>query len=306
MRLLCAGIAVAAVLAAPALAENLLANPGFEELSGDKPARWDHFVQPMPGAVAALSDAARSGKYSVWLHTPAPYEKEPVNNWSQNIIAALGGETLRVTGHIRVEDAKEAAIWVQCWRKRPWGVLAAYSTSTDSPVYGTEDWREVVLDAAIPEGTDFITVRCVILGTGSAWFDDIAVRRAGVSGAGTPEEPQRERKDSRATAAVEEPDPKAAETPTPPAPEADGGVLSTVNHLESEVRRLRETNILLTDTLQQMQQVNQALLEEMLAVQAEVRALKAEKDAEAPALDPAQPRVPPLVPLSAPDPEAAP
>jgi hypothetical protein len=54
---------------------------------------------------------------------------------------------------------------------------------------------------------------------------------------------------------------------------------------------------LLTDTLQQIQQVNEGLVKEVLAVQAELESLKAEeKEAAAPPLKARG--VPPLVPLS--------
>ena len=266
-----------ALAAASASADNLVANPGFEDLAGDKPARWDQFVQPMPGAVAELSDAAHDGTYAVQLHIPAPYAKEPVNNWSQNIIGGFGGQTLRVSGFIRVEEAKEAAIWLQLWRKKPWGVLGAASTSIDMPVYGTQDWQEVSMEVPVPEGADFVTLRCVLMGSGTAWFDDLSVTRVEDAGAekgdGKSKEPEAEH---------EKPAPEAAAVEVPPAgaseetmavagevteraaPEASASapaipqdtVLPMVNQLESEVRRLQDANEILTDTLQQIQSVN--------------------------------------------------
>jgi len=286
---------------------NLLANPGFEVIAADQPERWDHFVQPKPGAVARLDNQSRSGDYSVWLHTPTPYDREPVNNWSQNVIANFGGETLRLTGHIRVAEAKEAAIWIQCWRKRPWGVMSSASTSTDTPVYGTADWQEVSMDVPVPAGTDFITVRCVLLGTGSAWFDDLSLTR--VSGKSAPktaavkgEAPPAEERPSGAAETGDAPN--AAEVAKPPAPngeaeEQQDAVLPLMNQLEAEVRRLRDANLLLADTLEQIQAVNQGLVDEMMAVQAEVRAMKEEDGiASAPPLKTEPPRVPPLIPLS--------
>lgn len=286
-------------------AQNLLANPGFEDRSVDLPARWDRFVQPQPGAVAELSDVAHGGSYGVWLHTPAPYEKEPVNNWSQNIIADLGGKTLKVSGYIRVAEAKEAAIWLQMWRKRPWGVLGAASTSTDMPVYGTEDWQEVSMTVEVPAGTDFVTVRCVLLGTGSAWFDDLSVVavEAGAPSEGTVTASEPVTAD---TIAVPEGPAAEADADLPvmdeiaPTPGGEPGVvIPMVNALEAEVRRLRDANVILTDTLQQIQDVNQELLQEMLSIQGEIHNLRTEKEAaKAPPLDPARSRVPPLVPLS--------
>ena len=309
-RIAAALLSLAAAVIAPA--ENLLANPGFEELAADKPVRWDVFVQPKPGAAARVSDEAHGGAYAVWLHTPDPYEKESLNNWSQNIIADLGGQTLRVSGYIRVEDAEEAALLVQCWRKRPWGVLGANSTSIETPVYGTQDWQEVSMEVEVPKGTDFITIRCALLGTGSAWFDDISVVPAGEkddqsqAGAPVPEKPAEsstpadvESRPARSAESAETTAAAPAASPTPVASPSREAVEPMVNKLESEVERLRQANSILTDTLEEIQHTNRELLGEMLAIQEELRALKAEKEAAAaPALDPSKPRVPPLVPLN--------
>ena len=317
-------ISLILLFAANASAENLVANPGFEDLAGDKPARWDHFVQPMPGADAALSDSAHGGAYAVKLHIPAPYEKEPVNNWSQNIMGDFGGKTLRVSGFIRVEDAKEATIWLQLWRKKPWGVLGAASTSIDMPVYGTQDWQEVSMDVPVPEGADFVTLRCVLMGSGTAWFDDLSVTLAEdaepeekTEAPAKSPEPSLDAPESKADAAAERatgdvespaveeimaeedvelagPD-EAFEQPLLP----QDTVLPLVNDLEAEVRRLRSANEVLTDTLQEIQSVNQELLKEMMAVQEELQEMKAGKNgAAAPALQGDKPRVPPLIPLS--------
>lgn len=321
----CSVIALIVYFAANTPAENLLANPGFEDLAGDKPARWDQFVQPMPGAVATLTDTAHGGHYGVQLHIPTPYEKEPLNNWSQNIMGDFAGATLRVSGYIRVEEATEAALLVQLWRKKPWGVLGAATTSTDMPVYGTQDWQEVSLEVAVPEGVDFVTLRCILKGSGTAWFDDLSVTRVeGETGnkeaAETPSKtaddalPESEMKqvdtpEKHPAESAPEPDAAAQDQTTPDAPSTEtprpdlapdhSAVLPMMNQLEAEVKRLRDANEILTDTLQQIQGANQELLKEMMAVQEELRELKAGKHgAAAPALEPDKPRVPPLVPLS--------
>ena len=301
---------------AQAEGDNLLANPGFESLAADQPLRWDHFVQPKPGAVARLDNEAHGGAYSVWLHTPSPYAKEPVNNWSQNIIATLGGETVQVSGYIKVTEAKEAALWLQCWRKRPWGVLGTFSTSTATPVYGSTDWQHVSMEAAIPEGTDFVTLRCVLLGTGSAWFDDIAVTRSSVEATTPDTDSPAAIKDMESdTVPVTEND-STPETETAPlvlqivdteqslmptekSVQQEATVMPVFTRLESEIERLREANHLLTDTLQQIQKVNEGLVKEIMSMQEDLQTIREDKDRiAAPPLKSNKPRVPPLIPLS--------
>lgn len=326
-------LGVITLCAASVSAENLVANPGFEDLAGDKPSRWDQFVQPMPGAVAELSDVAHGGAYGVRLHIPNPYDKDPLNNWSQNIIGDFGGATLHISGFIRVEEAKEAALLIQLWRKKPWGVMGGAITSTDMPVYGTQDWQEVSMEVAVPEGVDFVTLRCILKGTGTAWFDDLSVSRQETEVEAKPAEgaaeskhptPQAENEKPESDAVVEEtsaedamdsveatgddaldgeahtePEPESAEAGVEPIAIPQDTVLPMVNQLESEVKRLRDANEVLTDTLQQIQNVNQELLKEMLAVQEELREMKEGREgASAPPLKSSKPRVPPLVPLS--------
>ena len=167
---------IAGLLCAPAWAANLLANPGFEDLDRTMPARWYVYVAPMEGAIGELdATTSHEGRFSVKLHNAQEYEKEPANNWSQNIIENLGGRELLVRGFIKTKEATEAAIWLQCCTKRPWRVLHFATTSADYPRYGTSDWAPVEMRVTPPQGTDFITVRCVLKGRGTAWFDAITV-----------------------------------------------------------------------------------------------------------------------------------
>jgi len=174
------GVAVVLlVLSLPVAAENLLANPGFERLERGMPTGWHLFVAPMDGAEGSIdAENVLGGRYAVRLHNPKPYDTEPANNWSQNILEDLGGQKLVVSGSIKTREATEAAILIQCFRKDPWGVLLFETTSTDSPVYGTTDWTRVEMQIEVPRGTDFLVLRCVLKGRGTAWFDSVDVEDA--------------------------------------------------------------------------------------------------------------------------------
>lgn len=155
-------------------AENLLANPGFEQLDlQGRPSPWALYVMPLRGALGEVDDVAHDGSLSVKLRIAEPYDEEPVNNWSQVVIRDLAGKTLQLSGQLRVDEATEAAIWLQCFRRNPTRVVAAATTSVEWPVYGTRDWERIELTLDAPDDTDFVVVRCVLLGTGSAWFDSL-------------------------------------------------------------------------------------------------------------------------------------
>lgn len=239
--------------------ENLLANPGFEEVVVDRPAHWDLFVSPKEGAIGRLDETAFSGKYSVMLHTPTAYEREPANNWSQNIIAYLGGKTLRATGYIKVKEATEAAIWVQCWAKHPSRILGIATTSTDMPVYGTREWEPVALTMDTPKETDFVVLRCVLKGTGAAWFDDIVLAASAGEGDGGPEGEKAEAE---------------AGAPASPAP--------ALSAIQDELARLRDANLLLAEALEHIQAENSGLMKELSQLRQQLQAFQAQL-AEAPA-----------------------
>ncbi|MBN2308273.1 MAG: hypothetical protein JXR94_04845 [Candidatus Hydrogenedentes bacterium] len=278
-RIRAGGWAVAAVLwaAGTAPAENLLVNGGFEKLDGDIPERWSVFVAPKDGAEGRIDDIALDGRHSVLLHNPEPYEKEPANNWSQNIIEDLAGKTLYVSANIRTRDCTEAAVWLQCFRKHPWGVLRFATTSTDAPMYGTRDWTGVDMKVEVPEGTDFVVIRCVLKGRGTAWFDSLAVddEARGPDAAGDEAAAADDRAEQALASLREDRD-------------------------EDAVRRaLLDAHKAMVDTNQALRDMNEALARQVEALQAELHELRlqiAGAGAAVPSEPKPAPQAPPLVP----------
>jgi hypothetical protein len=184
---------------------------------------------------------------SVFLHTPTPYDRDPVNNWSQNIIAEIAGQTLHLSGYIKVQEAKEGALWVQCWRRQPWGVLKAITTSTDAPIYGTKEWEQVEITLEVPQGTDFITVRCVLLGTGAAWFDDISIAKTKpVKSESTPEDSEADDATKEDSALPEEASPEETvvintteDSEEPNSPDSDRPTSSSPKAYKASRARIR-------------------------------------------------------------------
>jgi hypothetical protein len=173
---LCA-LAWACIARAEDVPVNLLKNPGFEQYDKGLPVEWDLFVQPQEGSSGLLDRGGRAaqGRNAILLSTEKAYEKEPFNNWNQNILQDFTGKTLVVKGAIRSDSATDASIWVQCWKKNPWTLLASKSSASVTPVKGTADWTRVEVRVTAPRGTEYATVRCVLLGTGKAWFDDLSL-----------------------------------------------------------------------------------------------------------------------------------
>lgn len=276
-----------------AAAQNLIQNPGFEEQGADAPLGWHLYVEPQAGSEGARVDAtAYEGRWSVMLHNATAYAVETANNWSQNLLQPLARKTLHVSGAIKSEDATYAAIWVQCFRKQPWTVLLQRSTIDTKPISGTRDWTPVEMDVAVPGETDFVVVRCVLKGTGTAWFDGIQMS--------VKEEPA-----AKDTPVAEKPVklPEAPVMPVSPVqPSVPGSsslgnnpsrddIIATQSALREANEALRQSNQALADQLNTMRQQLQDLREEIRGVEA------AEKAKNKEALKKTTPvPAPPLVP----------
>ena len=237
-------------LTARADEENLIANPGFEDLSGAAPARWDVYVKPMEGASGRLVPEAHGGKYAVQLQITTAYEQDPANNWSQNVIGEFANKKMRLSGFVKVEDAQDAAIWAQCWRKAPWGVVSVASTGTRAPVYGTKDWDEVFVEFDVPAHTDFITVRCVLKGSGTAWFDDLSLTVIG-------DAPHK----------AELNPPMASPAPVETSKKSGKSTLGDQVRDQLDSVRLREENKLLRDTIDSLKSSNEDLQKRVKALE---------------------------------------
>lgn len=262
-----------------AAAENLLANPGFEEVDAfGSPVHWDVFVMPEEGLEGRVDmRVAYEGQNAVVLHNGRLSTRDTVNNWSQNIITEAGGKEFLVSGYIKTRDATEAALWLQCWRKQPARLLHAVTSSAESPMDGTKDWTYVEMRAKAPMGTDFLTFRCVLRGTGTAWFDDVRV-----------DDEPREAEDEQGGE-------HDGEDEKPPEATVAGA---------ASLRTLLDANEAMRETITALRDTNAVLAEEIAQLHAELRQLRRElaevrdaRDVEEAPLTPApQAGAPPLVP----------
>lgn|GEM_PF-629049 len=154
--------------------DNLLRNPGFEDGDQGRPEGWAYFLAPADGAEAVWDETVhRSGKRSVMLHIGNPYDQEVYNNWYQHVGTLPAGKKLILSGYIRSKEVTDAALWLQCWGERSQELLRLVTTSVGYPICGTGDWTYVQTSVTPPPEMAFVTVRCVIAGTGTVWFDDI-------------------------------------------------------------------------------------------------------------------------------------
>ncbi|MCL4216144.1 MAG: hypothetical protein KJ052_03950 [Candidatus Hydrogenedentes bacterium] len=275
-------------------AGNLLLNPSFEELHESAPVSWHVFVAPMEGAYGRVdTETAADGDHSVKLYIPEPYESEPINNWSQNILADTAGKTLRVRGAIKTRDAVEAELWLQCCRKNPYTILQTNRTGADTPLYGTQDWTSVEMDVDVPKGTEFIVLRCVLKGRGAAWFDSMEV---------APPDALTEQMAQETAEAPDAGDAPSSNTPkplSPGAPATEPPPSPSNTERDVIIQTLRESHRAMVETNATLRDLNDALRAQVEALQQEVALLRAQQQQpQTPAINPAIPprAAPPLVP----------
>jgi hypothetical protein len=289
-------VAIALVLWGTADPGNLLFNPGYEEAVNGSPVRWELYVMPKAGAEGRLvEETAYEGAHAVMLHITEPYKEDPANNWSQYVPGDYAGLKLRISGYIKAQDATSAALWLQCCQQSPFKTLYVASTMDVAPIYGTRDWTRVTMDAEAPEGTDFLVLRCVLRGRGTAWFDNLQLTQV------SPPADLETTKDTQSAApAVKEPDikdPAFIEVPVmeprsfQSAPEAPPSGAALVEQQRGSIDEVAEQVDRLVDQLDAIQK----RIDELSRL---MRDRSKEDELEAPVapVPPVQPVVPPLVP----------
>lgn len=257
-------------------ADNLLRNGAFDELEEDgAPAYWRLFVEPREGAYGAVDEAeAAVGDNSIMLHIEEPYTRDPANNWSQNVLEDLAGDELRISAQIQTEDASEAMVWVQAIRNQPWRILRTASTRERREFSGTQDWTEVSHTFRVPEETSYLVVRCVLRGSGRAWFDDLRLERLNSESAPADEEEEESPDiDQNASLTPEEPEEPSVEEPGPE--EARG----TRQDNEALVQALLDANQVLLDTYQELRRTNETLVGRLETLESDLSVVREEFEA---------------------------
>jgi len=173
------GVALAVLLAArPVGAEeapNLVRNPGFEEPSLEG-SGWSGLWSRDAGVGRAVLDRGRPHSGRACLRI----EHRGRRDWSfgqAERLEAVPGEVFLISGWVRCEGVQgrvslsvipyDAQGKVITWF---WGRLTAG---------GTHDWKHLERRFVVPEGCRALTFRLTGSGPGSAWFDDLALRRLG-------------------------------------------------------------------------------------------------------------------------------
>jgi len=90
-------------------------------------------------------------------------------------LAVTPGQRYHVEAWIRTREATRVAYVATDYLDAA-GQRVSFSSS-DTATGTTSDWKRVALDASIPVGAVTMSVRLILHGSGTAWFDDVTVAR---------------------------------------------------------------------------------------------------------------------------------
>jgi hypothetical protein len=166
--------------AAAAQHVNLLSNGGVEEPARDEnpPPGWYAAAVTAPGLRMFVDDRhSRAGNAALAIANQHQYDQPVCNNWAQDLRSIPAGKMVRLTGYLRIDGAEAANICVQCWTDDGKRMAAFASTSV---FRGSCGWTFArAEDLFVPRETTRMTVRAVLTGKGTAYFDDVSLETVG-------------------------------------------------------------------------------------------------------------------------------
>ena len=167
-------------LAAPALAQSVPANPGFEE---GAPALRGWRFNTLPQYTAALDSAnPHGGRWSARVTGQAGGPPSAFGNVFQSPDAApLRGKRVRYRAWVRTELpaglANRAGIWLRV--DRPGGRMGFFDNMDARPITGTTGWRAYEIVGDVAADATGVTFGMLLAGAGQAWLDDATLEVMG-------------------------------------------------------------------------------------------------------------------------------
>jgi hypothetical protein len=174
-------VAVAAALLTAPQDRNLLDNASFEAADGEVPRGWSCIVTPAHRRAVEFAfdeKEPKDGARSVRVKNPEP-ANVAANSFTQrldgNTAADLRSKWVELTGFVKGRNAVMADLWIQCFDDAD-RELARHRCRRYGGLWGTFDWTAASARGEIPKKTRSVLVRCVLTGTGEAWFDGMKLK----------------------------------------------------------------------------------------------------------------------------------
>ncbi|MCX8064768.1 MAG: hypothetical protein N3G21_06300 [Candidatus Hydrogenedentes bacterium] len=216
--------------------QNLVTNGGFENVRENQPLHWNLYLEPNEGSYGGIDrNVFNDGSQSVFISHIRHYKVEPLNNWNQRISTSENLRKLLLSGYIKTKEATKAYFLLQFWNKNG---RIVNSVKTEE-VTGTNDWVNVTKECKVPEGTNFIMLRCVLEGVGTVWFDNVTLS-------------------------------SDSSTSSEPASEDISVILEKLDRIEKEINNVRGEYIYLRNRVEELEKRLYNRLEKMLLPEVDV------------------------------------
>lgn len=161
--------------ASPGHEAQQLVNGGFEAAGdGDLPAGWVAGQARPDVSFRRVTDLKRTGEAALEI-SAAP--SAPVDWYISRQRIENPDKTVKyeLSGWVRVADIRDgpgAYLAVDFYRES--GERISFVQT--EILAQTDGWRRVAVSFAVPNGTAYMSVNCLIYGRGTAWFDDVELR----------------------------------------------------------------------------------------------------------------------------------
>jgi hypothetical protein len=148
---------------------NLIKNPGFEDVSGGKPASWGQggFSEGGKGALATSTDKPKSGKNCGQIKGEAEWA-----TFVSNRIPVKKDQAFELKGFVRVAKG-HATIKFDYFKGTEYIGMTAADNSDST------DWTELTVTSDISSYPEATHITCTLVGGGGeyeAYFDDIIMK----------------------------------------------------------------------------------------------------------------------------------
>ncbi len=177
------------LLATGTLSSPPLKNADLE--AGEIGQRPEHWFSPVPGFTAALTTDNPHGGLRCAHIAPTGEADAPFGNLMQTVPANdLRNQRIRVRAFVRTRTTgpdDRAQFWVR--EDRAGGRIGLFDNMNDRPVR-SDDWKQIVIEGALHDDAQSLSVGLMVLGSAEAWLDDVSIEVLGDAAPASREPPR--------------------------------------------------------------------------------------------------------------------
>jgi hypothetical protein len=165
---------------------NLVPNPGFEKMSGNKLSDWNFTRKRLKGKIETSKDVKHSGNQALYIKSESENLRSETERYGR-----ISGSTDFFPCSLPGRTILKCSVWGKMknvvspgkWFKARVVIYFFNNDKKRLKLYeilcstGTLDWKKFDKSVTVPENTAFIKLSCSLTQcSGEAWFDDLEVK----------------------------------------------------------------------------------------------------------------------------------